>query len=890
MAEAIAAVGLAASIIQLVDLGTKFTGRLEEYKTKSTEIPAVFGDIALQLQLLIPDLRKTKERAEKSALSSDAADAVSNVVRSCGDHIKTLDEILVKTMPTSTDSAWQTGKKVLLSIRQEEKVQHVAKKLQEHVIYLTHHTVVNPSQGPGDSPSATVQNDEHCGIFQWLSNDDPSTGYNRAIQKKQRGSGQWFLDSANIPLAVQEMCAKYRASGHQPTTTALLATLHSAIDSIRKKTFLVLDALDEYPESRRHELHAALKLLKNSEHGDVHVLVTSRREYDIEHALKNIATHEVSIQGPMVDDDIRSYVKAKLAEDDRLSRLPSAIRDSIEVQLVTKAHGMSVLQAQVIQYASKSLDQLPVTLDDTYERILRAIEPADTSEAYHILQWVAFAERPLTLEELAEAAVTSEDGGPIDPEERLFDPYDVVRICKSLISLADDTLYICNKPTSAKVVRFAHFSVKEYLLSSRILDGKTKRYHLDAQKSQQQIGQSCLSVLLQNDKIGEDQNLPLIKYAAENWVQHFRRSETYTEDLSALKNSVERLFVYSPDAFRNWALVSNGDHGRINDAGNPGPDLSWLPSPLYYASWLGLGDAVLSLLKSGVDVNEFGGALNTALIAAISAGHLAIAQVLLNHNANVNADGPGLCITALQLASHCGYQSMVEMLLDAGAEPDLKQETIQIDASALQLACKAGHLSIAETLIDRGSDGHALTVAAEEGHYDVVCLLLRRGASVNNGGGIHSTALQAAAKAGFESIMRLLLDQGADVNVLGGFPGDALRASVSSGNQACVKLLLEHGASIEHLTSRLLESRTEFPEIRAAISTLASQLQSAYDTRDSLSDFVALIKRVDSCISLYAEILRVKQSEPGIWPNLPGREEGIRRAVKREADQWPSDA
>lgn len=145
-----------------------------------------------------------------------------------------------------------------------------------------------------------------------------------------------------LPDAVQEMCAKYRASGHQPTTKILLTTLHSAIDSIRKKTFLVLDALDEYPESRRQELLAAIRLLRDSEHGDIHVLVTSRREYDIEHMLNPITTQEVSIEGLVVDDDIRTHVRASLTEDARLCRLSPSMKETIEVRLVQSAQGMLV--------------------------------------------------------------------------------------------------------------------------------------------------------------------------------------------------------------------------------------------------------------------------------------------------------------------------------------------------------------------------------------------------------------------------------------------------------------------------------------------------------------------------------------------------------------------
>ncbi len=146
-----------------------------------------------------------------------------------------------------------------------------------------------------------------------------------------------------IPPTVQEMCSRYRASGHQPTSKVLLATLHSAMDSIRKNTFLILDALDEYPENGRQELLNAIKTLRDSEHNDIHILVTSRAEYDIEHTLDTEATQKFSIKGPSVDSDISRHVRASLADDARLCRLPPSIKETIETQLVSSARGMSVV-------------------------------------------------------------------------------------------------------------------------------------------------------------------------------------------------------------------------------------------------------------------------------------------------------------------------------------------------------------------------------------------------------------------------------------------------------------------------------------------------------------------------------------------------------------------
>lgn len=349
----------------------------------------------------------------------------------------------------------------------------------------------------------------------------------------------------------------------------------------------------------------------------------------------------------------------------------------------------------------KSLDELPPTLDETYGRILRAIDPADAVEAYRILQWLAFAERPLSLEEVAEAAVTKDDGDTIDPEDRLFDPYDVTRICISLVSISRDVVQICGRPKVRNFVRFAHFSVKEYLLSSRTIEGKTEAFHLDMQSSHQQMGLSCLSVLLQTDEMYEESQLPLVQYAAEYWFEHLQRFKACTNTTTAFKALVERLFVHSPKAFRRWLSVYDVTIRGRRDSSTMRERQTSPPNPLYYAAVLGLEDAVRPLLTPETDINAKGGRYGTALIAAASQGHLAIVQLLLDSGANVDAGGGHIFFTALQASSYFGHKSIAELLLERGAQPDRRRED---DDTALELACEAGRVSIVELLIDGGSD------------------------------------------------------------------------------------------------------------------------------------------------------------------------------------------
>ena len=55
-----------------------------------------------------------------------------------------------------------------------------------------------------------------------------------------------------------------------------------------------------------------------------------------------------------------------------------------------------------MRYISRTLNQLPETLDETYERILLGIPKEMWKDVHCILQWLMVSSRPLRVEELAE--------------------------------------------------------------------------------------------------------------------------------------------------------------------------------------------------------------------------------------------------------------------------------------------------------------------------------------------------------------------------------------------------------------------------------------------------------------------------------------------------------
>ncbi|KAH2002041.1 hypothetical protein KXV45_003538 [Aspergillus fumigatus] len=115
---------------------------------------------------------------------------------------------------------------------------------------------------------------------------------------------------------------------------------------------------------------------------------------------------------------------------------------------------------------------------------------------------------------------------------------------------------------------------------------------------------------------------------------------------------------------------------------------------------------------------------------------------------------------------------------------DIVQMTVKFEIVKLLLGTGA------DINAQGGENGSALQAASHKGYQEIVKLLLGKGADVNAQGGRYGTALQAASLEGHHEIVELLLGKGADVNTQGGEFGNALQAASLEGHHEIVKLLL----------------------------------------------------------------------------------------------------
>ena len=386
------------------------------------------------------------------------------------------------------------------------------------------------------------------------------------------------------------------------------------------------------------------------------------------------------------------------------------------------------------------LEELPETLDETYERILRDINKANQGHAHRLLQCLTVAVRPLRVAELAEVLAVdfgTASGGTskLNTDWRWDDQKQaVLSTCSSLISIVDEY--------GSQVVQFSHFSVKEFLMSSRLAGSSryVSRFHILLEPAHTILAKACLGVLLRLDEdMDNDEakdSFPLARYAAKHWVEHvkFERVSSY------VREEMEDLFDPVKPCFAAWLRVYDPDVDRQESplymfSVTSGKRLA--ASPLYYAALHGFHDLTEHLIiKHRQQVNANGGYNVSPLGAALANGHIDVAQLLYDHGAVVDVRGHNRR-TPLYSAPIHGCREIVEWLLSHGANPNLHGD---VDLwTPLHVAAYNGRVKISQILLQHAADPNALNLggltpldlASGQGHLDVTRLLTEHSVNVN---------------------------------------------------------------------------------------------------------------------------------------------------------------
>jgi uncharacterized protein len=164
---------------------------------------------------------------------------------------------------------------------------------------------------------------------------------------------------------------------------------------------------------------------------------------------------------------------------------------------------------------------------------------------------------------------------------------------------------------------------------------------------------------------------------------------------------LERILAARPDLDRFEAAIV-GDLGRLStlldepDAGPIDERSGDGFTALHLAAFFGHRHAVEELLERHADPNAWAsGSLRVQpLHSAIAAGHEAVARLLVDHGADVDAAQDG-GISPLHEAAANGLDDLAELLVRRGADRNALTQDILTPAD---LAERAGHLELARRL------------------------------------------------------------------------------------------------------------------------------------------------------------------------------------------------
>ena len=112
------------------------------------------------------------------------------------------------------------------------------------------------------------------------------------------------------PNLLQNLHASLHAGRHQPAMEILRATLYE-ITKFVQHFYVCIDALDECAE--REDALGFIKEITTWQLDQLHLLVTSRREYDIEKVIEPLLSQKIGIRDVNADD-IRAYVQERTSE------------------------------------------------------------------------------------------------------------------------------------------------------------------------------------------------------------------------------------------------------------------------------------------------------------------------------------------------------------------------------------------------------------------------------------------------------------------------------------------------------------------------------------------------------------------------------------------------
>jgi len=131
-------VSAVASIGQLIDLGVKVINRMKEFRDKTNSLPKAFQHIEKELPAFVEILRNTKAANDANQHNETGRKALDPLIQECYVQIKTINTLLQKMLPDSTDSGVVRGWKAVASFRYDDRVTEAESVIRKYLNTMNH--------------------------------------------------------------------------------------------------------------------------------------------------------------------------------------------------------------------------------------------------------------------------------------------------------------------------------------------------------------------------------------------------------------------------------------------------------------------------------------------------------------------------------------------------------------------------------------------------------------------------------------------------------------------------------------------------------------------------------------------------------------------------------
>ncbi|KAF5685747.1 ankyrin protein [Fusarium denticulatum] len=647
----------------------------------------------------------------------------------------------------------------------------------------------------------------------------------------------WLTMMIQRSPVARDIVTKTRLSQHEPLASqeAMLRAFRQVLMGVTG-CILVLDGLDECTGMTNTDTKSVpqflLQLKRATSDTAAKILISSRGDPIIQQGVSDFTGYsEYTISPDDVGPDLMAYsseiVRAKLPNKDEPTRASIAqkMKDRSEGQFQwVRLQEGSLRKGRSRKQLEREIDETPSGLDSLYDREWNRINTmgeSDKGRALSLLRWTAFAGRPLTVYEITEAVLITDDLEEF-PFEEMPDCVDqdyvdsmILELCGSLIEIRNISppeniehpkriQELEEDSVGLQEVHLSHFSVKEYLLLKtfpgtatllsneklRVTNGNTHNVALAKHCLRFLNFRGAFEGVKMNNNEGSKKHV--VFYAVDYGFWHCR--EVKTMDLE-LQLAIIALF---DSRNQNWPFVRESLTTMAFGDGLDCQERSM--SPFVSAAYYGFTDTVAHLIREGsFDVHDRASGNSTPLLWACLSGNKDTVELLIDNGAEINVRCHRGQAPLHNSVLH-GNDEITEFLISKGADVSMVDDERQ---TPLNLASESGNTEVARQLIDSGADiSHEttygftpLSMASSRGHVELVKLLIQRGADVNQVVANGYSPLFLAVWYDNSELTELLIDEGAELDAIQ-FEGQMfslLAVAAGKGHLNSVKALINKG-------------------------------------------------------------------------------------------------